>query len=90
MLNSQVGEVIYREWKEFGRAYNEKELNELLDRSGADALITEHDHVTAGVIHAHPQLRFIIGQRWASRGCPACREGQAAGEHPIECRPCSL
>ena len=58
-LASQVGEVIYKEWKQHGRAYTENELNELLDQSGADALITEHDHVTAGVINSHPNLNFI-------------------------------
>lgn len=58
-LASVLGEVVYREWKEMGRAYNEDELNRLIDETGADALITEHDMVTAGVINAHPHLQFI-------------------------------
>ncbi|MBS1602703.1 MAG: hydroxyacid dehydrogenase [Bacteroidetes bacterium] len=78
-LASQLGEVIYKEWKQNGRAYNEKELNELLDRSGADALITEHDHVTAGVIKAHPHLRFI----GVCRGTPSNVDLKAAHEHGI-------
>lgn len=73
-LASQLGEVIYKEWKQHGRAYNEQELNELLDRSGADALITEHDHVTAGVINTHPHLRFI----GVCRGTPSNVDLKAA------------
>jgi D-3-phosphoglycerate dehydrogenase len=78
-LASQLGEVIYKEWKQNGRAYNEEELNELLDRSGADALITEHDHVTAGVINAHPHLRFI----GVCRGTPSNVDLKAAHERGI-------
>lgn len=58
-LETQFGEVVYRSWKPNGRAYNESELLELLASSKADALITEHDHVTATVIAANPQLQFI-------------------------------
>lgn len=58
-LETQFGEVVYRSWKPNGRAYNETELLELLADSKADALITEHDHVTAAVIAANPQLQFI-------------------------------
>lgn len=58
-LETQFGEVVYRSWKPNGRAYNETELLELLADSKADALITEHDHVTATVIAANPQLQFI-------------------------------
>lgn len=58
-LETQFGEVVYRSWKPNGRAYNESELLELLTNSKADALITEHDHVTATVIAANPQLQFI-------------------------------
>lgn len=58
-LETQFGEVVYRSWKPNGRAYNETELLELLANSKADALITEHDHVTATVIAANPQLQFI-------------------------------
>ena len=78
-LASQLGEVIYKEWKQNGRAYNEEELNELLDRSGADALITEHDHVTAGVINTHPNLRFI----GVCRGTPSNVDLKAALERGI-------
>lgn len=58
-LETQFGEVVYKSWKPNGRAYNETELLELLANSKADALITEHDHVTATVIAANPQLQFI-------------------------------
>ncbi|MBS1564266.1 MAG: 2-hydroxyacid dehydrogenase [Bacteroidetes bacterium] len=76
---ADLGEVIYKEWKQQGRAYNEKELNELLDQTGADALITEHDHVTAGVIHKHPHLRFI----GVCRGTPSNVDLKAAQQHGI-------
>lgn len=78
-LASQVGEVIYKEWKQHGRAYTENELNELLDQSGADALITEHDHVTAGVINTHPNLNFI----GVCRGTPSNVDLKAAQQHGI-------
>lgn len=58
-LQTAFGEVIYREWKSNGRAYFEDELITLLNETGADALITEHDHVTAKVINSHPDLKFI-------------------------------
>lgn len=58
-LEQQFGEVIYRSWKPNGRAYNETEIRELLLSTGAEALITEHDHVTADVIRAVPKLQFI-------------------------------
>lgn len=58
-IAQQFGEVVYRSWKPNGRAWNEDELAALLKESGADALITEHDHVTAAVIAANPQLQFI-------------------------------
>jgi len=58
-ITQQFGEVIYRSWKPNGRAWNEEELAALLEESNADALITEHDHVTASVIAANPQLQFI-------------------------------
>jgi len=76
---SQVGDVVYREWKQHGRAYDAEELNDLLDRSGADALITEHDQVTAAVIHAHPRLNFI----GVCRGTPSNVDLDAAREHGI-------
>ena len=59
MLTEKIGEVIYQPWKVQGRAYNEDELMALLRDTGADALITEHDHVTAKVIEENPQLKFI-------------------------------
>lgn len=58
-IAQQFGEVVYRSWKPNGRAWNEDELAALLKESNADALITEHDHVTAAVIAANPQLQFI-------------------------------
>lgn len=58
-LEQQFGEIIYKSWKPNGRAYNEAELLELLASSKAEALITEHDLVTAAVIQANPHLQFI-------------------------------
>jgi D-3-phosphoglycerate dehydrogenase len=58
-LTALLGEVIYKPWKANERAFNEDELIELLSSTKADALITEHDHVTAKVINANPQLAFI-------------------------------
>ncbi len=58
-LQRQFGEIIYRSWKPNGRAYNEDELLKMLSDAQADALITEHDHVTEKVITANPQLQFI-------------------------------
>lgn len=52
-------EIIYNPWKPNGRAYNEQELISLLDEANAEALITEHDHVTEEVIQTHPDLHFI-------------------------------
>jgi D-3-phosphoglycerate dehydrogenase / 2-oxoglutarate reductase len=58
-LKQHFGEVIYRPWKTNNRAYNEDELNVLLYETEAEALITEHDHVTAKVIDANAHLQFI-------------------------------
>lgn len=58
-LEQQFGEVIYRSWKPNGRAYEAEELLAMLAETAADALITEHDHVTEKVIMANPQLQFI-------------------------------
>ncbi|GAB3706412.1 2-hydroxyacid dehydrogenase [Spirosoma flavus] len=58
-LQQLFGEVIYRPWKDLGHGYTEAELVGLLQETQADALITEHDHVTAGVIESFPNLRFI-------------------------------
>lgn len=54
-----VGEVIYRPWKPHGRAYNPAELIDLLRDTGAEALIAEHDEITAEVLHASPSLKFV-------------------------------
>lgn len=58
-LKLSFGEVIYRPWKQNGRAYNEQELITLLYETEAEALITEHDHVTEKVINANAHLQFI-------------------------------
>src|SRR3546814_17152903 len=58
-LKEGLGEIVYRPWKPHGRAYNEEELIHLLDKTGAEALITEHDQVTRTVIESFPKLRFI-------------------------------
>ncbi|QIP16522.1 2-hydroxyacid dehydrogenase [Spirosoma aureum] len=58
-LTDLFGEIVYRPWKLQERAYAEPELIHLLEATQADALITEHDEVTAGVINAYPKLRFI-------------------------------
>lgn len=59
VLAETLGEIIYRPWKPHGRAYNETELIAILKETQADALITEHDHVTAAVIQQFPALQFI-------------------------------
>src|SRR5690606_28263984 len=59
VLREHFGEIVYRPWKPHGRAYNEEELIGLLNESAADALITEHDEVTARVIESFPRLAFI-------------------------------
>lgn len=59
VLKEQFGEVIYKPWKLLGRAYRAEELMALLGETGAGALITEHDEVTAAVIRAYPDLRFV-------------------------------
>ena len=58
-IKQAFGEVICRSWKERGRAYNEEELPALMYETEAEALITEHDHVTEKVIHANAHLHFI-------------------------------
>ena len=58
-LKEVFGEVVYKPWKPQGRAYNEKELIGLLNETGAEALITEHDQVTEVVVRSFPDLRFI-------------------------------
>lgn len=58
-LANRLGEVIYRPWKANGHPNDEKELMALLEQTGAEALITEHDRVTDKVLHAYPGLQFI-------------------------------
>lgn len=58
-LTDLFGDVVYRPWKLQERAYTEQELINLLQETQADALITEHDEVTARVINTFPRLRFI-------------------------------
>lgn len=58
-LQALFGNITYRVWKDKGSAYNAVELEELLRQTDADALITEHDEVSADVLKAHPQLKFI-------------------------------
>ncbi len=58
-LENVFGDITYRTWKDNGRAYNEEELLVLLKKHNAEALITEHDHVTERVINENPNLKFI-------------------------------
>jgi D-3-phosphoglycerate dehydrogenase len=58
-LEKTFGRVIYRVWKDNGRAYNADELIDLLRQTGADALITEHDEVSSAVLEEFPHLKFI-------------------------------
>lgn len=78
-LKESFGEVIYRPWKVNDRAYNEEELKVLLYETEAEALITEHDHVTAEVINANAHLQFI----GVCRGTPSNVDLQAATRHGI-------
>lgn len=59
VLAEAFGEIIYKPWKLHGRAYSEEELIALLGETNAEALITEHDHVTSRVIETYPNLQFI-------------------------------
>lgn len=59
ILAEELGEVVYRPWKDHGRAFNEAELIDLIAETEAEALITEHDQVTAAVIETYPELKFI-------------------------------
>lgn len=78
-IKQELGEVIYRPWKENGRAYNEEELMSLLYETEAEALITEHDHVTERVINANAHLQFI----GVCRGTPSNVALTAATKHGI-------
>lgn len=59
VLKAQFGEIIYKPWKDHGHGYRPDELIALLRETKAEALITEHDEVTAEVIEAYPDLKFI-------------------------------
>ena len=78
-IKQDMGEVIYRPWKENGRAYNEDELMALLYETEAEALITEHDHVTDKVINANAHLQFI----GVCRGTPSNVALETASKHGI-------
>ncbi|MBZ4188145.1 NAD(P)-dependent oxidoreductase [Niabella beijingensis] len=79
-LEARFGKVIYKVWKENGRAFNAAELDQLLNETQADALITEHDEVTETVIRNHPGLRFI----GVCRGTPSNVAVKTAAELGIE------
>lgn len=78
-VKQDLGDVIYRPWKDNGRAYNEDELLALLYETEAEALITEHDHVTEKVINANAHLQFI----GVCRGTPSNVAVTAATRHRI-------
>lgn len=52
-------EVIYKPWKPHGRAYSANELSDLLQQTGADALISEHDEISTDVLMKNPNLAFV-------------------------------
>lgn len=79
LLATAFGEVIYKPWKENSRAFNEEELMALIGTHQADAIIIEHDHVTAKVIKTYPQLQFI----GVCRGTPSNVALDAAKEKGI-------
>lgn len=58
-LKDLFDEVVYRSWKPHGRAYNPEELKALLKETEADALISEHDDITAEVLRVYPNLKFV-------------------------------
>ncbi len=78
-LKQSFGEVVYKPWKVNDRAYNEEELLHLLYETEAEALITEHDHVTANVINANAHLQFI----GVCRGTPSNVDLKAATKNGI-------
>ncbi len=79
-LEACFGKVVYKVWKENGRAFNASELDNLLTETQADALITEHDEVTEDVIRKHARLKFI----GVCRGTPSNVAVQVAKELGIE------
>lgn len=78
-LQDLFGEIVYKPWKPHGRAYNESELLALLEESGAEALITEHDQVTQKVIEQNSHLEFI----GVCRGTPSNVSLETAKEKNI-------
>lgn len=78
-LRQNFGEVIYKPWKINDRAYNEEELQTLLYETEAEALITEHDYVTANVINGNAHLQFI----GVCRGTPSNIDLKAATKNGI-------
>ncbi|RDC56385.1 hydroxyacid dehydrogenase [Pedobacter chinensis] len=79
ILEKNFGKVIYKTWKDQGRSFNEEELINLLAETRADALITEHDHVTEKVIETFPDLQFI----GVCRGTPSNVAVKTAEKHGI-------
>lgn len=79
ILAQKIGDVAYHSWKPNGRAYREDELIGLLKKTSADALITEHDQVSAKVIDTFAHLQFI----GVCRGTPSNVDLQAASRHGI-------
>ncbi|MEC3878406.1 2-hydroxyacid dehydrogenase [Parapedobacter sp. 10938] len=73
------GDIVYKPWKAHGQGYRPEELIDLLRASQADALITEHDEVTAAVIEACPALAFI----GVCRGTPSNVAVDTATQHGI-------
>jgi D-3-phosphoglycerate dehydrogenase len=78
-LQEAFGEVVYKEWKGNERAFNEQELINLLHETKADALIIEHDEVTANVINRFPNLKFI----GVCRGTPSNVDIECANRYEI-------
>lgn len=78
-LGQELGEVIYRPWKQNGRAYLEDELQALLYETEAEALVTEHDQVSEKVINANAHLQFI----GVCRGTPSNVSITTATHHGI-------
>lgn len=78
-LKNALGEISYHPWKSNGRAFEAKELINLLRQSGAEAIITEHDKVTAEVIQSFPHLKFI----GVCRGTPSNVDTKASSKMGI-------
>lgn len=78
-VEREIGTVIYHPWKSNGRAYSEDELVVLLEKTGADALITEHDQVSGKVIATFPSLKFI----GVCRGTPSNVDLETASHNGI-------